>query len=263
MPEVSTRRLAAAFVCSFALVSAGPTAAAVQEEAPATADTVPDRWEAAFDLGFNGSTGNTRIAVLTTGFRIKHLETERYEMEWTVSYRYGESEGEVVARNLRSGLSYDLHPNAAWSPFLFVNAERDAFRKLDMRTNAGAGLKRTFVDGEEASLSLSGALLHDYEDFTEPVGDEFLTTRNRARWSVRAKGHRLWEGGLRFEHVTFFQPVVQSAADYNIDSSTRLTFFLTDRIGVNVSYTLRRDSTPPPEVEHNDQILQAGVTVQL
>ena len=261
MPEVTARRLAAALPCALAVLLSLPALAAAQEEVPA--DTAPDRWEAAFDLGFNGSTGNTRIAVLTTGFQIKHLETERYELEWTVSYRYGESEGEVVARNFRSGLSYDLHPEAAWSPFVFVNAERDRFRKLGVRTNTGAGLKRTFADEREASLSISGALLHDYENFTEPVGDDLLTTRNRARWSVRAKGHRLWESGVRFEHVTFFQPVVDQAADYNIDSNTKLTFFLTERIGVNVSYTLRRDSTPPPGIEHNDQVLQAGVTVQL
>jgi putative salt-induced outer membrane protein YdiY len=262
MQEKTARRAAVAFISVFVLASV-PAACAAQEEAPATTDTVPDRWDAAFDLGFNGSTGNTRIAVLTTGFRIKHLETERYELEWTVSYRYGESEGDVVARNVRSGLSYDLHPNAGWSPFLFVQAERDRFRKLGMRTNTGAGLKRTFLDDRDRSLSVSGALLHDYENFTEPVGDDLLTTRNRARWSVRMKGHRLWESGLRFEHVTFFQPVVDHAADYNIDSNTKLTFFLTERIGVNVSYTLRRDSTPPPDIEHNDQILQAGVTVQL
>jgi putative salt-induced outer membrane protein YdiY len=236
---------------------------AAQEAASATTDTVPDRWDAAFELGFNGSTGNTRLAVLTTGFSIKHLETDRYELEWTIGYRYGESEGEVVARNVRTGLSYDLHPNATWSPFVFVNAERDRFRKLDVRTNTGAGMKRTFAEAQDISFSLSGALLHDYENFTEPVGDDLLMTRNRARWSVRAKGHRLWESGVRFEHVTFFQPVVDHAADYNIDSSTKLTVFITERVGVNLGYTLRRDSTPPPGIEHNDQVLQAGVTVQM
>lgn len=251
---------ALALVTTLVLIAAP---AAAQEETLEPTDTAPDRWQAAFDLGFNGSTGNTRIAVLTTGFAIKHLETERYELEWTVSYRYGESEGEVVARNIRSGLTWDLHPQAAWSPFLFINAERDRFRKLGVRTNTGAGVKRTFLDEKEGSFSLSAAVLHDYENFTEPVGDDLLTTRKRARWSMRAKGHRLWESGVRFEHVSYFQPVFDQAADYNVDSTTKLTFFLTERIGVNVSYTLRRDSTPPPGIEHNDQILQAGVTVQL
>ncbi|MGH7504477.1 MAG: hypothetical protein ACRELX_02450, partial [Longimicrobiales bacterium] len=77
--------------------------ARTQEVAPATTDTLPDRWDAALDFGFNGSTGNTSLIVLTTGFRIKHLRTDRYELEWSVAFRYGESEDAVVARALESG----------------------------------------------------------------------------------------------------------------------------------------------------------------
>jgi putative salt-induced outer membrane protein YdiY len=237
--------------------------ASAQEPAAPATDSMPDRWDGSFDLGLNGATGNTSLAVVTTSIRIKHLETRRYELEWSVSFRYGESDGKVVARTIRSGLAYDLYPEATWSPFVFVDAERDAFRKLDLRTNAGAGVKRTLVNMEVASFSLSAAVLHDYENFAQTAGDEPLASRNNARWSLRAKGHRVLARGIRFEHVTFFQPVWDDARDYNIDTNTKATVLLTERVGVNIGYNFRRDSTPPPDVVRNDQIIQVGVTVQL
>jgi putative salt-induced outer membrane protein YdiY len=236
-------------------VAAGPARA--QEEA------APDRWDGLFELGFSGATGNTSLAVLTTGFRIKHLQIERYELELSASYRYGESEGDVVARSMKGGLSYDLHPENAWSPFAFVDAERDAFRRIDVRTNAGAGVKRTFVNNDSASFSLSAAALHDYENFRNRTGLEPLAPRSNARWSFRAKGHRELAHGIRFDHVTFFQPLWDQADDYNIDTNSKATVLLTERVGITFSYTFRRDSTPPPDVEHNDQIIQAGVTIQM
>jgi putative salt-induced outer membrane protein YdiY len=236
------------------------TAVSGQEEAGQAA---PERWDGVFELGFSGATGNTSLAVLTTGFRLKHLETERYELEWSLDYRYGESDGQVIARSVKTGLSYDLYPEAAWSPFAFVDAERDAFRRLDVRTNAGAGAKRTFVNHDTASFSLSAAVLHDYENFRATPEQESLASRSNARWSFRAKGHRVLTSGVRFDHVSFFQPVWDEADDYNIDTNTKATVLLTERVGLTFSYTFRRDSTPPPDVEHNDQIIQAGVTIQM
>jgi putative salt-induced outer membrane protein YdiY len=242
------------------LMAAMRTGLSGQEPA---AQAAPERWDGMFELGFSGATGNTSLAVLTTGFRVKHLETERYELEWSVNYRYGESEGQVIARSMKTGLSYDLHPEAAWSPFAFVDAERDAFRRLDVRTNAGVGAKRTFVNHDTASFSLSAAVLHDYENFRTAPDQESVASRSNARWSLRAKGHRVLTSGVRFDHVSFFQPVWDEADDYNIDTNTKATVLLTERVGVTFSYTFRRDSTPPPDVEHNDQIIQAGVTIQM
>jgi putative salt-induced outer membrane protein YdiY len=238
------------------------THARVAGQAAAGQDA-PERWDGAFELGFSGATGNTSLAVLTTAVRIKHLETERYELEWNLNYRYGESEGQVIARSMKTGLSYDLHPEAPWSPFAFVDAERDAFRRIDVRTNAGAGAKRTFVNGDTASFSLSAAVLHDYENFRNSPDQDLAPARSNARWSFRAKGHRVLTSGVRFDHVTFFQPIWDEADDYNIDTNTKATVLLTERVGVTFSYTFRRDATPPPDVEHNDQIIQAGVTIQM
>src|SRR5918994_3568354 len=58
-----------------------PSRAMAQVEAPPPMDEELDRWDFTLDLGFNGSRGNTRLTVLTSGFRVKHLQTDLFELE--------------------------------------------------------------------------------------------------------------------------------------------------------------------------------------
>jgi putative salt-induced outer membrane protein YdiY len=230
---------------------------------PAQQEEVPDRWGIALDLGFNGAKGNNSFAILTTGLRVKRLETASYELEWSTMFRYGESDGDVIARNIKTGLTFDLHPEDLISPFVFADAERDAFRKLDVRTNAGAGVKYILTRSETGELSISGAALHDYENFTQPAGDSALMSRSNARWSVRGKASKQFSNGLRFENTSWYKPVWDDGSDYNIDTLTKVSVRLSSRIGLNVSWNYRRDSTPPPNVKPDDQTFQAGVTIEL
>jgi putative salt-induced outer membrane protein YdiY len=257
------KRLLGGFCLAFvALWGVVPSSARAQTP-PAQAEAPPDRWGIALDLGFNGAKGNNSFAILTSGLRVKRLETTAYELEWSTTFRYGESEGDVIARNLKTGLTFDLHPKDVISPFVFVDAERDAFRKLDVRTNAGAGVKYILTRSETGELSISGAALHDYENFTQPAGDSALMSRSNARWSGRGKASKQFANGLRFENTSWYKPVWDDGGDYNIDTLTKVSVKLSSRIGLNISWNYRRDSTPPPNVKPDDQTFQAGVTVEL
>lgn len=245
-----------------AVLMLGPAAAHAQAPS-AQEEEALDRWRVALDLGFNGAKGNNSFAILTTGLRVKRLETESFELEWSTMFRYGESEGDVIARNLKTGLTFDLHPKDLFSPFAFVDAERDAFRKLDVRTNAGAGVKYIIARSEAGELSISAAALHDYENFTQPAGDSALMSRSNARWSLRGKASREFSSGLRFENTSWYKPVWDDGGDYNIDTLTKVSVRLSSKIGLNLSWNYRRDSTPPPNVKPDDQTFQAGVTIEL
>ena len=238
-------------------------AADLRAQVPPTLPDTVDRWKVAIDLGFNGSSGNSSLAVFTTGFGISHLQTDLLELEWTSAFRYGESEGEVVARAIRSSVSADYRPEARWSPFVFSQFERDTFRKLDVLTNVGAGVKRTFVRTDAAELSLSAAVLHQYENFTQPRGAAALESETDARWSIRARGSRALGEAVRIAHTTFYKPVWDKAGDYAIDALTALDVRLGERIGLKFSHSFRRDSTPPPDVEKDDHVVQVGLTLEL
>ncbi|NIP78861.1 MAG: DUF481 domain-containing protein, partial [Gemmatimonadetes bacterium] len=141
----------------------------------------------------------------STEIGLTRLETSAYELSLDGRFRYGRSEGEDVAQNLQGTLTFDVWPEARWSPFLFATGEQDPFRKLDLRLNGGAGLKHTFWRDDWDEVSLSGAVLYSYENLevADTLGDGIT---RMALWSWRVRGRRELSEGSRLEQVVFYQP---------------------------------------------------------
>lgn len=221
----------------------------------------PDTWSAVVDLAFSGASGNDQTTILTSGFRLTHLRTERFELELTGSVRYGRSEGREVARNLKSGLKLDVLPAARWSPFISVTGERDPFRKLDLRSNSGAGLKFAFWRSPQGSASISGAVLHSYEDFISPP-DTPLEPRHSARWSWRFKGDRRLGERILIENLSLYQPVWDHSSEYLLSMVTSIRVPMNKHIALSFSHSFERDSMPPEGVEKDDHLVRAGLTIE-
>jgi hypothetical protein len=220
----------------------------------------PDRWRAEVGLSFNGSGGNQQLTLLTTNLGITHLQTDVFEMGVRSRFRYGESEGSVVARNIQGALNFDLYPEAGWSPFVFMTAEQDAFRKLDLRWNGGAGVKRTFWRNDWDEVSLSGAALYSYENLQVPdsLGTGISGT---ARWSWRARARKRFAEGTQLEQVVFFQPAWDRLADYQLESSTSGRLALSRSLALTASLLYERDNTPAPEVKPDDWSVAVGFSM--
>ncbi|MEO5511267.1 MAG: DUF481 domain-containing protein [Longimicrobiales bacterium] len=218
----------------------------------------PDRWAAAVDLGFNAATGNTRLMLLTTGFRLRHRETDQFKLEWGVSLRYGESRGVVIARSVRTNLVFDLNPKSMWSPYAFATVERDPFRRLALRSNTGSGVTRTFYRETTGEMSVSGAALYSHEGFTIDTQPD----RDDARWSIETRGFQKIGGSVRVENAVSFKPVWDHSGDYNIQSLTKLSSKITQRLAMTLSHEYLKDSTPPSGVKREDQRVQAGLTFE-
>src|SRR5688572_21534889 len=168
-PEVDVRRTlripqqAGAFL--LALLFSSPVHLRAQEASAASPAPAPQArpqpaWRTQVELGFNGSRGNSSFAVLRTGFSVTHLRTRTAEVELSGLFNYGESEGRLIARNWKGVIKVDLVPEDRWSPFLFATTASDALRRLDLRSEGGLGLKRTFWSSERGEASLSVASLY-------------------------------------------------------------------------------------------------------
>jgi len=232
---------------------AAAPAVAAQEQEPA-----PDRWAAAVDLGFASSTGNSDLTSLTTGIRLKHLQTRLFKLEWSVTFRYGESRGEVVARNLQSKLDFDMGPAARVSPFVFASAERDPFRKLDLRARTGSGVKYTFYRETPGEASLRIAAQYSRENFTADAGQD---PRTDGAWSVELKGNRGLGEAVKLENTTTFTPVFDDFADYNLDIASKVSSQIFKHLALTLTHAYSYDSTPAEGVGRTDQRFQAGLTI--
>lgn len=215
------------------------------------------------ELSYTDQSGNKILRLLTGGLRVSHLEKEDFKLEGSIQSRYGQSDGEVVARNHYASLSFDLHPESSWSPFLFIDAERDQFKRLDLRFNGGAGAKfvvhRGKGNSEEVSTSL--ALLYSHEVIRATPEDPFPTEGRLARWSLRVRGARDLRPGVTLQHVTFYQPEWDEMADYLLRSETEARVLLTERLALSVAYQLNRTTRPPEGVGPDDRLLKTGLII--
>jgi hypothetical protein len=219
----------------------------------------PQRWKLSTELNYSGQSGNRNLHLLTGALRVTHLQHESYELEAALETRYARSEEEVIARAHSASLAFDLTPHQAVSPFLFSSVERDPLRRLEVRTQSGAGAKYTFYRGAEAGeASLSLGMLHSYEQLVD-AGDPFeREVRHLARWSLRGRASESLRPGLTFHHVSYYQPMVDQMADYLLRSTTGTKILMLDRFSLVVSFQLERNSRPPEGVEPNDLLLRTG-----
>lgn len=218
----------------------------------------PDLWRVLVDVTYNGSSGNQNLSFFDGGFRVTRLETDVAEFELNARARTGTDNGDRVAESYRSSLKVDAFPEERWSPFAFASAERDRFRRLDLRTNTGGGVKYTFLRQEDSEVSVSLAVLHAREDFDGP---ESPAVDGRLSW--RLKGRHELRDGVVAEHMSFYQPVWDRADDYLLQSETVLAVQVFSLLAVTATYVYERDSTPPVDVLPDDHQVKVGIQLQL
>lgn len=222
----------------------------------------PPSWSLGMDLSFSGASGNDRTLLLISGLKLTHLRTDRFEFEWSGDVRYGRSEGREVARRLRTGVKLDISPQARWSPFIFSTAERDPFRKLDVRASGGAGVKHILWQSDAGSASLSAAGLFSYEAVEPEDGVPAGPSEQVARWSWRLKADRKLAEHVRLEHTSFYQPIWDRLGDYLIEARSGLTVRVSERVGLSLGHQFDRDSTPAQGVLKDDHVVTAGLSLQ-
>lgn len=219
----------------------------------------PDLWRVLFDATYSGSAGNQNLSFFDGGVRVTRLEPHVAELELNTRARTGTDDGTRVAESYTVALKADAMPEARVSPFVFGSAERDRFKLLDLRTNAGGGVKYTFLRAEDTEVSLSLAALHNREDFR--IADAPVQTDGRL--SLRFKGAHELREGVRVESVSFYQPVWDVFDDYQLQSENIVAVQMLSMLAVTASYVYQRDSTPPPDVRRDDHHVKLGIQLQL
>jgi hypothetical protein len=234
------------------VTAAPPTQERQQQPAPAP------RWATSLDFGFASSSGNSDLLSLTTGFRVRHLQTRRFKLDWTAAFRYGQSQGEVVARNLQSKLDFDVGPAARVAPFVYASGERDPFRRLDLRARTGSGVRYAFYRGENGDASLRLAAQYSHERFTAAATRD---PRSDAGWSMELKGQQRLGDVLRIENSSVFDPVLDDIGDFNLEVRSKVVSRVSKRMALTLTHAFNYDSTPPADVGTTDQRFQAGISI--
>lgn len=217
------------------------------------AQEAQDIWKVQVELGFNGAAGNSSFSILRTGVKVLRAKTDMADVELTGLVRYGQNDEKVIANDQRSTLKLDLWPDHRWSPFIFVDASRDVIRKLDFRSNGGAGAKYSFWNTQDGSGSLSAALIWDYQNFHVEPGSGDRPYESHARWSVRSKIEKTVGGTTTFEQTAFYQPVWNRSSDWLLTVTNTVSTKVLSNASLAVEHEYLHDSVPPQDVLPDDQ----------
>jgi len=232
-----------------------PPALAAQEEV--------DAWRTQLELGMNAASGNASFAVLRTGGSVNYLLTDVAEFELSTLFRYGRSDTTVISNDLVGTAKFDWHPQASFSPFLFISARRDPIRKIDAKFDGGVGAKWTFLRRDKTKMSLSAAGVLDYENYHLDPGSTDIQSASVFRISTRLKFDHELGSGAKFNHVTFWQPQAANFGDYNIAMTTSVSTKLLSNLALALEHEYLHDEVPPTGVKQNDQKFSAVLRVTL
>lgn len=234
------------------------TVEAQEPESPREAEA-PPRWGFETNLALTSASGNDQITVFVTDGKITHLQTRSLKLDLSGRIRYGRSRGEEVTQNMQTGLTVEIRPAAPWSPFVFGSAEKDPFKRLDLRTSSGAGVRYQILRRDAAELMVSGAALHSYENLR--LDDQIAPdVSHNARWRWVARGKvSVLDDDVEAAHETYYEPVWDHGDDYLMEMENTVRFRFSDHLAFRVAHVFQRDSSPPEDVRRNDHVLTVGV----
>lgn len=172
---------------------------------------------------------------------------------------------QVTGRTAFASLGLDYRPFDRYSPFWFGSAESSLQQRIASRYATGAGAKLTFHRRKDDEASVSLALMTER---TRPrrtpaaaAGSDTAGSVWRTRWSLRGRLKQRVTDGLRFTHVTFYQPAVDRVDRYTINSTTTLAADMTKAIALTITLhdTYDSEARGRGALENNDGQLVFGV----
>ena len=206
----------------------------------------------------NVTSGSKSFAIVDAGRSFERTDSVYYELVVSVHGRYGQSNGELMAKNWDVKASFDATPQATLSLFSFVGIEQNPIRKLTLRARMGTGAKWLIMrKHDKVKISLSGALLTAHEKHQVKAGQPGTSTW---RWSLRLKTDLKVASKIDLNTTWFFQPRVDAVADYLVDGFVEVSQELTERVKLTLTVDYDHDSDPPKGVHESERRFLFGVT---
>ena len=208
-------------------------------------------WNVEGEVSANLFFGNTEQALVATRANVGHADST-FELSGAVRFSYGETTtpGATTAAEGRTfvshrawlvSTSFDWHPFAPFSPFLFTSVESSLEKRIDVRYSAGAGGKVTLCRNERSEVSVSLALLGEQ---LELAGADALALPDETlvRWSARFRIQRQINDRLSVRNETFYRPEFAELDQFTFTTRASLAYQISELLSVTLSFLDDYDS---------------------
>lgn len=223
----------------------------------------PDLWTFAAELSYTDQTGNKTLRLLTGGLKFSHREKKSFELDGSIQSRYGQSEGEVVARNYFANMNFSPYKDGRVTPSFSMKAERDPFKRLDVRFVGSAGVKATPYRANQGAGEVSLLLMTSYEfqNLRVDPADTSEEFSHVPRWTMEMRGNRRLNSSVTAHVQSSYEPSWGELANYLLRSQTGLKVLLTERLALSLEYQFNRTNQPPEGVAPDDRLFKTGIII--
>lgn len=243
--------------------STAPPPPAATAEPAREQNPPPDRWNVAAEFSYTDQSGNKTLRLLTGGLKFSHRDKNTFELDGSLQSRYGKSDGEVVARNYFGNLNFSPFKQARVTPSFSLKAERDPFKRLDVRFVGSAGAKLTPYragrgDGEVSVFLMSSYEFQNLQVKAQDPTDEFTHV---PRWNLEMRGTQKLNESVTAHVQSSYEPSWGELANYLLRSQTGMKVLLTERLALSVEYQFDRTNQPPEGVAPDDRLFKTGIII--
>jgi hypothetical protein len=236
-----------------------PPPAAEPEKA---AEPAPDLWTFAAEFSYTDQSGNKTLRLLTGGLKFSHRDRNTFELDGSLQSRYGQSEGEVVARNYFGSVNFSPYKRSRLTPSFSMKAERDPFKRLDVRFVGSAGAKLTpYRADKTGELSLFLMTSYEFQNLEDAVGDDSDEFTHVPRWTMEMRGNQKLNSSVTAHVQSSYEPSWGELANYLLRSQTGMKVLLTERLALSVEYQFNRTNQPPEGVAPDDRLFKTGIII--
>ena len=229
---------------------------------PEAEEDAPDLWNFAAELSYTDQSGNKTLRLLTGGLKFSHRDKQRFELDGALQSRYGQSDGEVVARNYFGNLNFSPFKEAPLTPSFSLKAERDPFKRLDVRFVGSAGAKLTPYRGRgDGEMSLFLMSSYEFQNLQESAADEVDEFTHVPRWTMEMRGKQKVNSSVTAHLQSSYEPAWGELANYLLRSQTGMKVLLTEQLALSVEYQFNRTNRPPEGVAPDDRLFKTGIII--
>jgi hypothetical protein len=217
-----------------------------------------DLWTGNFDVGLALARGNARTDTFTTTLTASRV-TPKDKLSLTFNEIYGTARvngiSGTVASAIRGGWLYNRDVSRRFFASLMNEYEHDRFLNLDIRLVGGLGMGVNAIKNERTSLSFTGAVDYDRENFTLGVhrnsaeanfGDDFL--------------HKLSAVTNVTQSFRIF-PNLSNSGEYRVNFDLSAVTALKKWMGWHVTASDRFLSNPVFGRQRNDLLISTGLRI--
>lgn len=228
--------------------------------APSVAQKQHHDWKAGLAAEAIVQTGNVETQFMTLRGDISRLDS-LVEVSFHGEFSYGEQDGIKNQQLLLGTTTIDFWSEAEVSPFLLGSAEKNFQRQIDLRWQAGAGVKWEFWRDTTNDVSISAAALFDATEYDPAANTEAVRT---GRGSLRLRGrHALLSNSLIITHLTFFQPSLSWAKDFRWNTLVTFDVPLSSVVALRASIGNTFENIVPVDKKKHDAKLLLGLKLTL